>query len=567
VDYLNGSLQFLFIAPERLRLSGFPEMLAKRKPTLIAVDEAHCISQWGHDFRPDYRRLGDHLPQLRPAPVIALTATATPLVQNDIAEQLGLPQLSRFIHGFRRANLAIEAVEVVPSQRAAMTAELLADEDRRPAIVYTPTRKQATSLAAELAGEFPSAAYHAGLNADLRRRVQEQFLAGKIEVMVATIAFGMGIDKPDVRTVIHTALPGSLEAYYQEVGRAGRDGAPSRAILMHSYADRYTHDFFFERDYPDVAVLDRLFAVLRDEPQEKAGLQSKLRIDPDLFDKALEKLWIHGGGVLDYAERITRGQPSWRDSYIAQGDQKRSQIDLMIRYAETNQCRMSTLVRHFGDVADGQKSCGICDFCAPSQCAAQRFRTATDAERSALLRVVDELQSGGTRATGRLHSELFPGNELSRDTFEEVLGGMARAGLVRLSDASFEKDGKTIPYRKVSLTREGQSFKEGTPVDFVMKETGKPAKGKRKKKSSAPPAKPSGMVDSRIEKALRAWRLEEARRRGIPAFRILTDRVLRDIAITHPATSDELLAISGIGMSTVEKYGSSIRRIVNDRRG
>jgi superfamily II DNA helicase RecQ len=150
---------------------------------------------------------------------------------------------------------------------------------------------------------------------------------------------------------------------------------------------------------------------------------------------------------------------------------------------------------------------------------------------------------------------------------EEVLGGMARAGLVRLSDASFEKDGKTIPYRTVSLTREGQSFKEGTPVDFVMKETGKPGKRKRKKKSPAPPAKPSGTVDSRIEAALRAWRLEEARRRGVPAFRILTDKVLRDIAITHPATSDELLAIPGIGMSTVEKYGPSIHRIVNERRG
>jgi DNA topoisomerase-3 len=567
VDYLNGSLQFLFIAPERLRLSGFPEMLAKRKPTLIAVDEAHCISQWGHDFRPDYRRLGGHLPKLRPAPIIALTATATPLVQNDIAEQLGLPQMTRFIHGFRRANLAIEAVEVVPSQRAVLTMELLADEERRPAIVYTPTRKQATGLAAELAGEFPTAAYHAGLNAELRRSVQEQFLAGKIEVMVATIAFGMGIDKPDIRTVIHTALPGSLEAYYQEVGRAGRDGAPSRAILMHSYADRYTHDFFFERDYPDVSVLDRLFAALRDEPQEKAGLQRKLGIDPDLFDKALEKLWIHGGGVLDYAERITRGQPSWRDSYIAQGDQKRSQIDLMIRYAETNQCRMSTLVRHFGDAADGQKSCGICDFCAPQQCAAQRFRTASDAERAALVRVVDELKSGGTRATGRLHSELFPGNELSRDTFEEVLGGMARAGLVRLSDASFEKDGKTIPYRKVSLTREGQSFEESTPVDFVMKETGKPSKGKRKKKSSGRLPKPSGTVDAGVEEALRAWRMEEARRRKVPAFRILTDKVLRQIAATRPATSDELLAISGVGMSTVEQYGPAIHSILKQRGG
>src|SRR5207244_931049 len=147
-----------------------------------------------------------------------------------------------------------------------------------PAIVYTPTRKQATSLAAELAGEFPSAAYHAGLNSELRRRVQEQFLAGRLEVMVATIAFGMGIDKPDVRTVIHTALPGSLEAFYQEIGRAGRDGAPSRSVLMHSYADRRTHDFFFERDYPDVQVLDRIYSRLRPEPQEKSVVRNQTRM-------------------------------------------------------------------------------------------------------------------------------------------------------------------------------------------------------------------------------------------------------------------------------------------------
>ena len=146
VDYLNGKLQFLFIAPERLRVAGFPEMLAKRKPSLIAIDEAHCISQWGHDFRPDYRMLGQYLPSLRPAPVIALTATATPLVQDDIAEQLGLAHSERFIHGFRRSNIAIEVVEIAPSERAELACELLLDAGHRPGIIYTPTRKQAERL-------------------------------------------------------------------------------------------------------------------------------------------------------------------------------------------------------------------------------------------------------------------------------------------------------------------------------------------------------------------------------------------------------------------------------------
>jgi DNA topoisomerase III len=213
-DYLGGKLQFLFIAPERLRVAGFPEMLAKRKPSLIAIDEAHCISQWGHDFRPDYRMLSQHLPGLRPAPILALTATATPLVQNDIATQLGLTAPTHFIHGFRRENIGIEIVEVLPSQRPQLAREILLEEKHRPAIVYTPTRKQADSLAQNFAAEFAVASYHAGLDAERRRRVQEEFMAGKLDVMVATIAFGMGIDKADVRTVIHTALPGSLEGYY-----------------------------------------------------------------------------------------------------------------------------------------------------------------------------------------------------------------------------------------------------------------------------------------------------------------------------------------------------------------
>jgi RecQ family ATP-dependent DNA helicase len=583
-DYLAGKLQFLFIAPERLRVAGFPEMLAKRPVSLIVVDEAHCISQWGHDFRPDYRRLGQHVPSLRPAPVIALTATATQPVQDDIVEQLGLARPARFIHGFRRSNIAIEVVEVSPSERSPLTRELLADAARRPAIVYTPTRKQAEALASELSASHTAAAYHAGLDAERRKQVQEEFLAGKLQIIVATIAFGMGIDKSDVRTVIHTALPGSIEAYYQEIGRAGRDGKPSRALLMHSYADRYTHDFFFERDYPDVAILENIYALLEVQPQEKRELQKQALMDPEIFDKALEKLWTHGGAVVDFAENVSRGHDDWRQPYLAQAEHKREQIERMIRYAESNQCRMANVVRHFGDVADGEKPCGICDYCAPANCTAQRFRTATAAEHAALLRTVAELHAGGAKSTGRLYSELFPHKEMSRDDFENLLGGMARAGIVSLADAVFEKDGRQIPYRTARLTPTGSKLDARTPVNLVMKDQEPaPTPNRRRKRDKpripansriTPVSSPTGRQEKRakslqdskregaVEEALRAWRLAEARRLGVPAFRIFTDRALSGLVELRPRTSSEMLSVPGIGLRIAEKYGPDICRIL-----
>jgi len=596
IDYLNGKLQFLFIAPERLRVPGFPEMLAKRKPSLIAIDEAHCISQWGHDFRPDYRLLGGYLPTLRPAPVIALTATATGIVQRDICTQLGFDQQASFIHGFRRSNIAIEVVETSPSQRPGLARELLGDPENRPAIIYTPSRKQAESVAALLAHSFPAAAYHAGLDAERRRRVQDDFLSGKLEVIVATIAFGMGIDKPNIRSVMHTALPGSVEAYYQEIGRAGRDGEPSRAILMHSYADRHTHDFFFERDYPDVKMLDQIYARLRTEAQPREVVEKQSKVPRDIFEKALEKLWTHGGVTLDAAEDLSRGSANWRDSYVAQGEQKQAQIEAMIRYAQSNQCRMSSLVRHFGDTADSQKACGVCDFCAPEKCVAQRFRAATEMEEALAHQVLESITMTG-RSIGQLHTQLCSKNGMDRDSFEELMGAMARAGLVRLVDSVFEKDGKQIPFRKASLTRDGGDVEEDTPLELSIrgmaevvgakKRVGKrpvaakTAAKKGRKKSTASARKPArddhfeilsdepaeARSDSRAALLLKEWRRAQAKKQGVPTFRIMSDRVLNAIADDQPGTLAELLAIPGIGLKTVEKYGAQIYRILNQARG
>ena len=580
LDYLAGKLQFLFIAPERLRVTGFPEMLAKRKPSLIAIDEAHCISQWGHDFRPDYRTLGQYLPMLRPAPVMALTATATPTVQRDIVTQLALAQPSQFIHGFRRDNIAIEVVEASPSSRTALTRDILLDEARRPAIVYVPTRKQAESLASDLAPDFPVKAYHAGLETEHRNRVQQDFLNGRIQVMVATIAFGMGIDKPNVRTVIHTALPSSLEGYYQEIGRAGRDGFPSRAILMHSYADRHTHDFFMERDYPDVQLLDIIYRRLTATAVKQSELKKQTRLDSDLFDKAIEKLWTHGGALVDFDENVKRGEDGWREAYLAIGKHKNTQLDAMLRYVSSHQCRMSALVRHFGDLVDSKSSCAICDFCSPQNCISQQFRTATHLEQTAASRIASALRSGLSKSSGKLHSEIYPTGQFSRDGFEGVLGAMARSGMLVLTDAAFEKDGKSIPYKTVQLTSFGSDADDQSFANLTMKELAaatKSSKGSRKprvRKKSREPKTASGKSSrpaaasnpnangSPLETSLRAWRLAEAKRLGVPAFRIFSDRILRDIIEERPVTDSELLSISGIGTATVKKHGNAIYQMI-----
>ena len=594
VEYLAGNLQFLFIAPERLRVPGFAGMLAKRRPTLIAVDEAHCISQWGHDFRPDYRMLGQYLPAIRGdaegtsceesprSPILALTATATPAVQSDIVEQLGMVNPKLFIHGFRRENLAIEVIEVPTPQRAGVICSLLSGEARRPAIVYAPSRRVAESLARELAdqapkGSIPAAAYHAGMESTERERVHTAFQSGELEVVVATIAFGMGIDKANIRTVIHAGLPATLEGYYQEIGRAGRDGAPSRVILMHSYADQRMQDFFLTRDYPHTQEIEAVYKALSKGPCAVDELRERSLLDIEGFDKVLEKLIVHGGALVDYDGNASLGHAGWKKTYSVQLLYRMEQIEKVRRFTHSAECRMSELVRHFGDVADAERRCGQCDVCDPAGAVLRLFRRATAEELRTAEKIIQELRTVDYRATGALMRDL--GLSLSRDDYDGLLDAMLRAGLIEIEEAEFEKDGKVCHYRKVKLTERGFDLRAASSVELMiadglveeyraepaLKSTAKsrkpiPSKSIATKKAPVEDLSldPLDPADQELLDRMRQWRSAEAKRLRVPAYVVMHDRTMRAIAMERPANPKQLQALDGMGPTKVEKFGNAI---------
>lgn len=268
-----GRFDLVYIAPERLRSSLFLEKLRETRVQLLAVDEAHCISEWGHDFRPDYARLGRLRQRLNNPQTIALTATATPEVRGDIVAQLQIREPKIFITGFSRPNLHFEVQQIVNEQERDRSLISFLRETPGAGIVYSATRKGCEQLVPTLTATAGRRVdmYHAGLEPDVRRRVQDDFMSGRTPIVVATNAFGMGIDKSDLRFVVHYNLPGTLEAYYQEAGRAGRDGLPSPCLLLYSHRDRRIQEYFIDSSYPDPAIVEQVYDFLReilDDPIE-----------------------------------------------------------------------------------------------------------------------------------------------------------------------------------------------------------------------------------------------------------------------------------------------------------
>ncbi len=383
----SGDLEFIFVTPEQLAKPDILARIQQAAPSLFVVDEAHCISEWGHDFRPDYLKLGAAVEALGHPRILALTATASEPVRLEIAERLGMHQANVIVKGFDRPNirLSVETFQTAAEKREGLLRRIGWAEGS--GIVYVSSRRNAEELAIAISERGLAAMhYHAGLPARERHFVQDEFMAGRIPVMVATSAFGMGIDKPDIRFVFHYDIPHSLDAYYQEIGRAGRDGAPSEAILFYRAEDMNIHKFFAGGGKVGEEQLARIAAAVhaKDGPVTAKELAEELKLSKTKIAKAIQRLKDAGAVTEDADCRISAAENAPEVAEAAHTGQQENQrrhdaelyrMDQMRAYAEALECRRAHVLRYFGEETTGD--CGNCDFCLGKSAAAGSRREVT----------------------------------------------------------------------------------------------------------------------------------------------------------------------------------------------
>lgn len=519
----RGDYTIAYVAPERLAYPGFRALVRGLNCPLLTIDEAHCIAEWGHDFRPEYLQLGELIADLPQSRVLACTATATPIVRDEILARLGLPDdTPQLLRGFARPNLALRVRRTrSPAGASQVVDETLGEALGAPgrgagtAIIYAPTRRQTEAEHARLrAAGWRSAPYHAGFDGALRDRVQRAFRAGRLDVVVATNAFGMGIDRPDVRAVIHLAAPGSIEAYYQEVGRAGRDGQPAIGVLCTSPADLPLRRRLLEQPVDGVAP------------------------DP------------------------ARVQHRW------------SLFLELIRWAESGTCRHDAILRYFGDEAETLAGCGHCDNClALDQSGTDDPTETAIVVRKALAAVARTHKRFGLQAASKLLAGV-PDPRLQRagldstKTFGALRGRTEEwlVGLLRRCVTAGWVDFTTGDRPLVVLTPAGKSvlFGQG-PVRLLLppdsqapRRSRRPVAARRITEAVLDPA------GGALFESLRRRRLELARAGQVPPYVVASDRTLREMAELRPRTMAGLQAIYGIGPAKAERYGDAWLAVLNE---